>query len=565
MIEGIGLSKGIGVGDAFKIRRRETPKKVFIENIKKEVEIFENGIKKSVQTLRELLESSGLSPEQREILEVHIMLLEDVAFFEQVIKIIKEESVRAVYAVHTVSMSLAATFEKMENVYFRERAADMKDIGKQVIAAIDGHPKLVERVMGNNCIVVAHDLSPSDTAKLDLDKVNGFMTEIGGPSSHSAIIARSLGIPAIQHAACMGGIHDNDFILLDGSEGKAWVNPEHTVITAYLRQQEEEAKEAERLKAYKDVDVITQDGEAVKVSGNIIAPEVAEQILPNGGVGVGLFRSEFLYMGRDTMPEEEEQFKAYKSVLEILKGQEVVVRTLDVGGDKEIDYLGIPKEDNPFLGFRAIRYCLNNIDVFKVQIRALLRASHYGKLKIMMPMIGTIEETRKAKEIIELCKKELDKEGTPYDTKTPIGIMIEVPSAVMMSRELAREVDFFSIGTNDLIGYTMAADRMNSQVGYLYSDMQPSVLRMIQMVIANGHAEGIEVSMCGNSAANKELIPLYLGMGLDKFSVNPPEILGVKKQICSLKMSACKALVKEMANWATVEEVKEHMQVFVEK
>ncbi len=372
-------------------------------------------------------------------------------------------------------------------------------------------------------------MTPTDTIKLDYDKVKGFVTEVGGPTSHSAIIARSLGIPAINCVDSLEHIKQGDCLAIDGEEGTCSINGSEEVIEAFTLKLYRQIENEKQTLINASIEPISQDGHLVEVVANIVTPKIVDAVNTYGGMGIGLYRSEFLFMETSKAPSEDKQFAAYKSVVVAMDGKEVVVRTLDVGGDKEIAYLNIDKEDNPFMGLRAIRYCLKNKPLFKTQIRALLRASHYGKLSIMLPMISCVEELLEAKLVIEECKNDLSRSMIPYDDKVQVGIMIELPSAAIMSDTLAKESDFFSIGTNDLIGYTMGVDRMNTNVGHLYSEHQPSVLRLIALTIENGHKHNIKVSMCGNSAANPELIPVYLGMGLDKFSVNPTEIPDVKK------------------------------------
>lgn len=555
MSNNIGLSQGIAIGNAFVLKEKEIPVKQTVSDTESEVIKLKQAIADADAKLSSVLNAhQDMSDAQKEIIETHRMLLNDEAYLEKASGVISDNMVDAPYAAYQAVNELAEVFRSMDSEYFRERAADMMDIGWYVIDALRGETIATMDTL-EDVIIIAKDLTPADTVKLDLKKVAGFVTEVGGPTSHTAIIARSMDIPAVRCSGITEHVNAEDIIILDGEKGTVMINPTQNDIHRYEKLIQEHLNEKEELKAYVDVLPTTVDGRQVSVTANIVAPNVVNQVEANGGMGIGLYRSEFLYMESSTAPDEEKQFEAYKMVAESMDGKEVVVRTLDVGGDKAIDYLGIEKEDNPFLGFRAIRYCLGNIPLFKIQIRALLRASHYGTVSIMLPMIGTLEELRQAKGIVQECKNELDSKGVPYDKKTKVGIMIEVPSAAIMSDVLAEEVDFFSIGTNDLIGYTMAADRMNNAVAYLYQEYQPSVLRLIQMTIENGHKAGIPVSMCGNSAANPLLIPVYLGMGLDKFSVNPSEILRVKKLIGSLSENKCKILVDNIAKCGNVDQV----------
>ncbi len=561
------LSKGIAIGNAFILKEKEAPVLELTQNISLELEILDKGLDKALDDLKEnLADEDRMSPEQKTIMETHLMLLEDPAFKDQVAALIKEFSYRCEYALYTGAGKLAEHFKAMDNAYFRERAADMMDLGWYVIEAITSkeNPVVKDKIKSQQGLVgedfgrviVAKDLTPADTVKLNMSQVAAFITENGGPSSHTAIIARSMDIPALSVPDISKLLNQGELVIVDGFKGDIIIEPSLATLDAYRKKIEHHQSIKDKLTQYKECQAETLDGHRVKVTANIVAPQIAEKVMEVGADGIGLYRSEFLYMDRISPPDEEIQFQIYKEVAEMLTGKEVIVRTLDVGGDKHIDYLNIPHEDNPFLGFRAIRYCLGNTGIFKTQIRALLRASHFGKIRIMIPMIGTYEEWCQTKSIIENCKEELKGNQIPFDDNLKIGIMIEVPSAAMMSDILAKEVDFFSIGTNDLIAYTMAADRMNQKVAYLYSDTQPAVLRLIQMTIDNGHKAGIPVSMCGNSAANPDLIPVYLGMGLDKFSVNPSEVLGVKEQICSLKIEACRKISQKILSCKSAKSVK---------
>lgn len=550
-----GLSKGIAIGSAFVLKEKQIPERKQVEKTETEVSLLKVAIEKASQFLdKSLLLKDDMSKEQEEIIQTHKLLLEDVAFFDKAATYIRQEHYKGDYAVYRAVNDLANLFRQMDNAYFQERAADMMDIGWYVIDALN--ERLAQKVnIPSGVVIVAEDLSPADTVKLDMEKVAGIITEHGGPTSHTAIIARSMEIPAVRCKGITESVSNGDRLIVNGNHGEVVINPDEEVLSAFILKQKEEENHKKLLLEYKNVETVTEDGHKVTVSANIVAPNVVGKVHENGATGIGLYRSEFLYMESQTAPDEQKQFEAYRQVAEAMKGEEVVVRTLDVGGDKAIDYLDIGEEENPFLGYRAIRYCLGNIPLFKTQIRALLRASAFGRISIMLPMIGTVEELRQSKDIIHECMKELQLEGVAYDGTIKIGIMIEVPSAAVMSRELAEEVDFFSIGTNDLIGYIMAADRMNHAVSYLYQEVQPAVLKLIRMTVDNGHQAGIPVSMCGNSAANPQLIPVYLGMGLDKFSVNPSEVLQVKKQLCNLSLKSCQILVEEIMKAGTIDEV----------
>lgn len=423
-------------------------------------------------------------------------------------------------------------FLSMEDEYMRERAADIRDIGGRIIRALKGEEKSSIGDIKDKCIIVAKDLTPSDTAQLNREYVLGFITELGGKTSHSAIIARALEIPAVS------GIKDateilktGDLIILDGVKGIIYINPDESLIDEYQNKIQREMEEKRELLIYKDRKVLTKDGKRIEVAANISSKEEVDVALKYGADGIGLFRTEFLFMNRETAPTEEEQFEVYKYVLEKMDFRPVIIRTLDVGGDKKIPYIDVGTEMNPFLGLRAIRLCFERLDLFKTQLKALLRASIYGNLKIMFPMISKVDEIKRAKEILEDVKAELKKAGQKFSDKIEIGIMIEVPSAAIISDLLAKEVDFFSIGTNDLIQYTLAVDRMNEKVSNIYEPSHPAILRLIKMVIDNAHKEGKWVGMCGEMASDISMIPLLIDYGIDELSMSAPSILKVKKEI----------------------------------
>jgi phosphotransferase system enzyme I (PtsI) len=424
-----------------------------------------------------------------------------------------------------------ATFAAIEDEYLRERSADVEDVGRRILNNLTGNTSDISDV-DENTVIVAHDLTPSDPAQLDRNKVIAFLTDIGGRTSHSAIMSRTLEIPAVV------GMKDitscaktGDVVIVDGIEGTAIINPDEKTIKEYEARKEAYEKEKEELKKLASVETTTKSGKRVLVAGNIGKQSDVEQVIKNGADAIGLFRTEFLYMDRDEMPGEEEQFEVYKYVLENMGKRPVVIRTLDIGGDKKLSYLPLPEEMNPFLGYRAIRLCLDRHDIFKVQLRALLRASVYGNLKIMFPMISSLEEILQAKDVIKECREELKKEGKQYKDDIEIGIMVEIPAAAVNSEELANYVDFFSIGTNDLIQYTLAADRMNEKVSYLYNPMHPAVLKLIKMTIESAHKAGKWCGMCGEMAGDEKAIPTLVEYGLDEFSMSASSILKAKQII----------------------------------
>jgi phosphotransferase system enzyme I (PtsI) len=440
----------------------------------------------------------------------------------------------------------------------KERAADIRDVTKRVLAHLLGINFSNPSTISEEVIIIAEDLTPSDTAQLNRTYAKGFTTDIGGRTSHSAIMARSMEIPAVVGTkVVMEQIKNGDLVIVDGLDGNVVVNPSAEELRAYEEKKaNHEAQKAEWAKL-KNEHTVTADGHQVELVANIGTPKDVKGVLDNGGEGVGLYRTEFLYMGRDNLPTEEEQFDAYKTVLESMEGKPVVVRTLDIGGDKELPYLHLPKEMNPFLGYRAIRLCLDEQDVFRTQLRALLRASVYGNLKIMFPMIATVDEFRQAKAVLLEEKDKLVQSGVTVSDSIEVGMMVEIPASAVLADVFAKEVDFFSIGTNDLIQYTMAADRMNEQVAYLYQPYNPSILRLVKMVIDAAHKEGKWAGMCGEMAGDSLAIPLLIGLGLDEFSMSATSILAARTQIRKLSKPQMEELAQKALQMATAEEVVE--------
>ncbi|MBX7366214.1 phosphoenolpyruvate--protein phosphotransferase [Clostridium chauvoei] len=535
MKKGIAASKGYAIGKVFLQEHEEiviTDAKV--SDVAAEKEVLQSALDKAKTQLTVIRDKAlaEIGEHEAQVFEAHLTLLDDPEFTGGMLLEIESNSINALKAVENVTNTFVMIFESMENEYMRERAADIKDVSKRIIANLAGKGGDAFAVTEPNTIVVAHDLTPSDTAQLDRSKVTGFLTNIGGRTSHSAIMARTLEIPAIVGLKDITtSVKNGDFVIVDGIEVVCIINPEQSVIDEYTAKREKFLAEQEELKKLIDVKTVTKSGKRVEVCGNIGSPEDAEAVIANGGDGVGLFRTEFLYMDRDVAPTEEEQFESYKKVLEIMKGKQVVIRTLDIGGDKTLPYLPLPQEMNPFLGYRAIRLCLDRKDIFRVQIRALLRASVYGNLAVMFPMISGLEEFMQAKEFVEECKAELKVEGKEYSENIQWGIMVEIPAAAVYADELAKHVDFFSIGTNDLIQYTLAADRMSEKVSYLYNPMHPAVLRLIKMTIDGAHKHGKWVGMCGEMAGDEAAIPTLVEYGLDEFSMSATSILTAKKII----------------------------------
>ncbi|MDB1946287.1 phosphoenolpyruvate--protein phosphotransferase [Clostridium tertium] len=535
MKKGIAASKGYAIGKVFLQEHEEiviTDAKV--SNVEAEKEVLQKALEQAKVQLTAIRDKAlaEIGEHEAQVFEAHLTLLDDPEFTGGMLLEIESNSINAMKAVENVTNTFVMIFDSMEDEYMKERAADIKDVSKRIISNLAGKGGDAFAITEANTIVVAHDLTPSDTAQLDRSKVVGFLTNIGGRTSHSAIMARTLEIPAIVGLKDITtSVKNGDTVIVDGIEGICIINPEQSVIDEYTAKREKFLAEQEELKKLITVKTVTKSGRRVEVCGNIGSPADAEAVVANGGDGVGLFRTEFLYMDRDSAPTEEEQFESYKKVLEVMDGKQVVIRTLDIGGDKTLPYLPLPQEMNPFLGYRAIRLCLDRKDIFKVQIRALLRASVYGNLAVMFPMISGLEEFQAAKEFVEECKAELKSEGIEYSEKIQWGIMVEIPAAAVYADELAKHVDFFSIGTNDLIQYTLAADRMSEKVSYLYNPMHPAVLRLIKMTIDGAHKHGKWVGMCGEMAGDEAAIPTLVEYGLDEFSMSATSILTAKKII----------------------------------
>ncbi|GEQ22644.1 phosphoenolpyruvate-protein phosphotransferase [Clostridium butyricum] len=533
MKKGIAASKGYAIGKAFLQEHEEIViNDAKINDIGAEKEKMQKALddsKKQLEAIKDKAEKE-MGADKAAVFEAHITLLDDPEFTGAMMTEIENNSVNGLKAIESVTNTFVAIFESMDNEYMRERAADIKDVSKRIIANFAGKGGDAFAITENNTIVVAHDLTPSDTAGLDRTKVVGFITDIGGRTSHAAIMARTLEIPAVlglgDITTC---VKTGDTVIVDGITGDVIINPSEEVLAEYKAKKQKFQEEQEELKKLIDVKTTTKSGRRIEICGNIGKPEDVLSVLANGGDGVGLFRTEFLYMDRDSAPTEEEQFESYKFVLEKMDGKQVVIRTLDIGGDKTLPYLPLPQEMNPFLGYRAIRLCLDRKEIFKVQLRALLRASIYGKLAVMFPMISGLQEFEQAKEVVEECKAELKDEGKEYSEKIQWGIMVEIPAAAVYADELAKHVDFFSIGTNDLIQYTLAADRMSEKVSYLYNPMHPAVLRLIKMTIDGAHKHGKWVGMCGEMAGDESAIPTLVEYGLDEFSMSATSILNAKK------------------------------------
>ena len=558
-LKGIAASQGISFAKAYVFVEPDlTVKEVKIEDVAAEIKRFEDAIEASKKELTIIKENAlaSLGADKAAVFEAHLLILDDPEFMGTVKTDIESKVINAEYAFKETSDMFISMFEAMDNEYMKERAADIRDVSKRILAHLLGvdlpNPSLIDEEV----IVIAEDLTPSDTAQLNKKYVKGFATNIGGRTSHSAIMARSLEIPAVVGTSSITeDVKNGDILILDGLDGVVLVNPDEATTAEYKEKHAKfEAQKAEWAKLVTEKSV-TKDGHEVILAANIGTPADLEGVKNNGGEAVGLYRTEFLYMGRDQLPTEDEQFEAYKAVLEGMGDKPVVVRTLDIGGDKELPYLDLPKEMNPFLGFRAIRLCLEEKDLFRTQLRALLRASVYGKLCVMFPMIATVQEFRAAKALFLEEKEKLVAEGVAVSNDIELGIMVEIPSTAVIADIFAKEVDFFSIGTNDLIQYTMAADRMSEKVSYLYQPYNPAILRLVKNVIEASHKEGKWTGMCGEMAGDSLAIPLLLGMGLDEFSMSATSILQARSQIKNLILDEMKELVEKAVMCATTEEV----------
>ncbi len=561
MIKGIAVSSGVAIAKVYKLEQPTLNIEKCIANASVEIEKLKNALTKTVKDIELIKERASLNLDEEElaIFDAHLMMINDPDFEAQIIDMINNDSCNAEYAAKSIGDNMVKMFESMEDAYFKERASDIKDVTFRLNCNLVGTVIPDLTTINEEVIIVAHDLSPSDTAQLNRQFTLGFATSIGGRTSHSAIMAQSLGIPAIVGTGTiMDDAKHGDMLILDAIDGKVILNPTDKKIAEYTIKRDQFIEETNALQILKDEKSITLDGHEVEVAANIGTPKDVEGVLSHGAEGVGLYRTEFLYMDQEyDFPTEEQQFEAYKKVLESVPTQKVVVRTLDIGGDKTLPYFTFPNEMNPFLGYRAIRLCLDRQDIFKTQLRALARASVYGKLCIMFPMIATIEEFLKSKALFEEVKQELISEGHQVNDNIEIGMMVEIPSAAVLADQFAKHADFFSIGTNDLIQYGVAADRMSEKVSYLYQPLHPGILRLIKMAIDGAHSQGKWCGMCGEMAADKYAVPVLLGLGLDEFSISSTLVLPVRKMVRSLKMEEMKIVADKALTCSTEEEVIE--------
>ncbi|HDI7564399.1 phosphoenolpyruvate--protein phosphotransferase [Staphylococcus aureus] len=568
LIKGIAASDGVAISKAYLLVEPDLTfdKNEKVTDVEGEVAKFNNAIEASKVELTKIRNNAEvqLGADKAAIFDAHLLVLDDPELIQPIQDKIKNENANAASALTDVTTQFVTIFESMDNEYMKERAADIRDVSKRVLSHVLGVELPNPSMIDESVVIVGNDLTPSDTAQLNKEFVQGFATNIGGRTSHSAIMSRSLEIPAIVGTKSITQeVKQGDMIIVDGLNGDVIVNPTEDELIAYQDKRERYFADKKELQKLRDADTVTVDGVHAELAANIGTPNDLPGVIENGAQGIGLYRTEFLYMGRDQMPTEEEQFEAYKEVLEAMDGKRVVVRTLDIGGDKELSYLNLPEEMNPFLGYRAIRLCLAQQDIFRPQLRALLRASVYGKLNIMFPMVATINEFREAKAILLEEKENLKNEGHDISDDIELGIMVEIPATAALADVFAKEVDFFSIGTNDLIQYTLAADRMSERVSYLYQPYNPSILRLVKQVIEASHKEGKWTGMCGEMAGDETAIPLLLGLGLDEFSMSATSILKARRQINGLSKNEMTELANRAVDCATQEEVIELVNNYV--
>lgn len=567
-LKGIGVSPGFAMGKAFVLHSGDSfdlPKRsVTTEEISNEIASFEDALTKTradILGIRRRL-SEKIGRENSDIFNAHLLILEDRTLIEDVIAIIKNDKIGAECAFTEIIQRYFRAFSQIDDEYLKERIADIRDVGKRLLWNLCGKERKKLESLGEGVIIISHDLSPSDTASLDRSKVLGFITEIGGPTSHTAILGRSLEIPAIVGMDnVLGEVQSGDLIIIDGAHGLAIIKPDEETIENLYRQQEHFTKISGELDKLRDLPAETLDGKRITLGANIEFHSEVPSVISHGAEGIGLYRTEYFYMNRVDLPTEDEQYEDYKKVAEEMNPKSVVIRTLDLGGDKFASSLQVPHEMNPYLGWRAIRFCLTRKDIFKKQFRAILRASAHGNLKIMYPLISNVQEIQKANEILEEAKRELENEKISFDKQIEVGAMIEIPAAALTSDVLAEEVDFFSIGTNDLIQYALAVDRVNEKIAYLYEPTHPAILRLIQIVIENGQNSKKWVSSCGEMGGDPAIAIFLLGLGIDEISASPIVLPKIKKLIRSIKFEDAQKIAKKALTFRTGKEIQEFLNM----
>lgn len=566
-IKGIPVSPGIAIGkayvfhgeDSFNVQSRVVSK----EDVAKEIARFEDALTRTraeILGIRKKI-SNQIGRESSEIFNAHLLILEDRTLIEDVIAVIKDKSVNCEHAFSLVIQRYFVAFAQIDDEYLRERVADIKDIGRRLLRNLFGKEGESANLTEEG-VIIAHDLSPSDTATIDKEKVLGFVTEIGGPTSHTGILGRSMEIPAIvgmDHVTRK--VKHGDWVIVDGGQGLLIISPDEKTIEEYRKKSVRITEQVTELDKLRDMPALTTDGRRVTLAANIEFHDEIPSVISHGADGIGLYRTEYFYMNRSDLPTEEEQFRAYRQVAKDMGSQSVIIRTLDLGGDKFLSSLDVPHEMNPFLGWRAIRFCLTRVDVFKVQLRAILRASAHGNLKVMYPMISNVVELRQANDILAECRDELKKEGHPFDPEMEVGAMIEIPSAALISEILAKEVDFFSIGTNDLIQYALAVDRVNEKIAYLYEPTHPAILKLIKHIVDSGHRNNIWVGSCGEMSGDPAIAILLTGLEIDEISTSPVVLPKVKKAIRSVSFETAKAIASQALEFPTGEEVRKYLDM----
>lgn len=569
MHKGTSASAGIGIGKVTIVSDAQlTIKKETVADTAAEMERFKSALERFIADTNALAEDMAvrIGEKEAEILIGQTFMMQDPELTGAIESAITGEHVNAEFAVETVCNMYADIFASMEDELMQQRAADLKDIKTRIQKILMGVKEFTVSSLPEGSVIVAKDLTPSITAGINPANVAGIVTELGGKTSHTAILARALEIPAVVAVSgILEAAADGDPIVVDGTKGQVFMKPEPALLSKYSAERNRNLKDKKELEQYIGRPTVTKDGVKIELAANIGKPEDVDKVLLYDGEGVGLFRTEFLFMDRTSMPSEEEQFEAYRKVAKALQGKPVIIRTLDIGGDKEIPYMGLTKDENPFLGYRAIRYCLDRKDIYRIQLRALLRASAFGGIKIMIPMITCVDELREAKALIEEVKAELDGQGIAYNKEIQVGIMVETAAASLIADILAKEADFFSIGTNDLTQYTMSVDRGNEKVSYLYSTFNPAVLRSIRHIIACGRDANIMVGMCGEAASDPMMIPLLLAFGLNEFSMSASAILSTRKMITEYDSNELKAVAEEAMSFATASEVEQYMRTFISR
>ena len=565
MLKGNGVSAGIGFGKVVilkKIERKIEKKIIQKDQVGEELKRVHEALQEVIcETENHMKNITGT---EADIMQAYLMILQDPSLISETENSIKNSNYNAEYAVEIGLNSVIQIFENMDDKYMASRARDILDIKNRLLGKLFEEESIDLTKLNPNTIIVAEELTTSETAKLNFNNISGIVTELGGENSHTSIMARTHMIPAVTKVKDATKILKNDDnISINGTSGEIYINPTEDEKQRLLELEKQLKEEKEELEKYRSKESITKDGVKVKLYANIGLPSDAKIAIKNTAEGVGLFRSEFLYMDSDIMPSEESQFTAYKEVAEIMEGKEAIIRTLDIGGDKDLKYLELEKEANPFLGYRAIRLCLDRPNIFKTQLRAILRASAFGKLAIMFPMISSIDELREAKQVLEECKKELDNENIEYDKNIQVGIMIEIPSAALIADKLAKECDFFSIGTNDLIQYVVAVERGNEKISKLYTKYHPAVIKLIKNAIDGAHSSNIICGMCGEAAGDTSFIPLLVGLGLDEFSMNSNSILRARKTINNLNSEECEKISEEIIQMSSAKEVEKRLKEFM--